>query len=462
MRRFIGSSFISTVYTNDVSAYIPQLWAQESLAILYESLVIANLVHRDFSDTVASYGDTINTRRPGKFRAIRRGMSDDVTDQDLAATNVAVKLDQLPHVSFLLRDAEASKAFKDLVTEYLDPAIRGMAKFVDQVVIGQMPQFMANGVGGLGTMSSSNVKSYILAARNKQNVLLSPEEGRNFIWTPNAETQALSLDLFTAAQNVGDGGNALANAALGRKFGYANYMSQLASSVPAASAPTTNGAINYAIGYSVGTTALTVDGFSAAIGANSWITINGIPYRVASTTGGSTPTVITIAAPGLLYAVANDDVVKVVTPSTVSGTTAAGYDKAITVVGGTPAVGQWVTFGSGAGTSAVYTIVQVPTSTTIVLDRALEATVSNGDAINYGPAGEYSFAFNRNAISLVTRPLATPMQGIGAQSAVVSYNGLSMRATLSYDTRASGTRVTLDMLMGVKVLDTNQGVPIYG
>lgn len=461
MRRFIGMSFISTVYSNDVSAYIPQLWAQESLAILYENLVVANLVHRDFSNVVASYGDTINTRRPGKFKAIRRGMSDDVTDQDLTATNVAVKLDQLPHVSFLLRDAEASKAFKDLVTEYLDPAIKGMAKFVDQVVIGQMPQFMANGVGGLGTMNSTNVKSYILAARNKQNTLLAPEDGRNFIWTPNAETQALSLDLFTASYAVGDGGNALANAALGRKFGYDNYMSQLASSVPAASAPTTNGAINNASGYNVGATALTVDGFSAAIAANSWITINGIPYRVASTTGGSTPTVITIAAPGLLYAVADNDVVKVVTPSTVSGAYAAGYDKAITVNGGTPAVGQWVTFQSGAGTSAVYTIVQVSGST-IVLDRGLEVALSNSDAINYGPSGEFSFAFNRNAISLVTRPLATPMQGIGAQSAVVSFNGLSMRATLSYDTRASGTRVTLDMLMGVKVLDTNQGVPIYG
>lgn len=459
MRPFIGNCFINTVFANDVSAYIPTLWAQESLAILYENLVIANLVHRDFSDTVAAYGDVINTRRPGTFNAIRRGISEDLTDQDLTATNVAVKLDQLPHVSFLLRDGEQSKAFKDLVVEYIDPAVRSMAKFVDQVVLGQMPQFLANSVGGLGTMNSTNVKSYILAARNKQNVNLSPEDGRNLIWTPNAETQALSLDLFTSAQNVGDGGTALSNAALGRKFGYDNYMSQLASSVPASAAPTTNGAINLAAGYAVGTTALTVNGFSAAIGANSFITINGIPYRVASTTGGATPTVITIAAPGLLYSVANADVVKVVTPSTVSGAYAAGYDKGITVNGGSPAVGQWVTF-QAVATSQVYTIIRVSGSV-IYLDRGLVETLSNTDAINYGPSGETSFAFNRNAISLVTRPLATP-QAKGVDSAVVSFNGLSMRATISYDTRSAGTRINLDMLLGVKVIDVKQGALVLG
>lgn len=458
MRLFIGNSFINTVYANDVSAYIPQLWAQESLAILYENLVVANLVHRDFSDIIASYGDTVNTRRPAKFNALRKGSNDDVTDQDATATNVAVKLDQLVHVSFLLRDADTSKSFKDLVTEFLDPAIKAMAKFVDQIVIGQFPQFLANSVGGLGLMTSTNVKSYILNARNKQNVLLAPEEGRSLLWTPNGETQALNLDIFTTAQNVGDGGIALANAALGRKFGYDNYMSQLCPSVPASAATKVSGAINNAAGYNAGTTSITVDGFSAAIGAGSWLTINGVPYRVTSTTGGATPTAIVLAG-GLLYAVADNDVVSVVTPTTVTGGYAAGTYTGITLAGGSPVVGQMISF--QGSTTQVYMIIRVAGSV-VTLDRPLVETLVNGDAANLGPSGDYNFAFNRNAISLVTRPLAMPMQGIGAQSAVISYNGLSMRATLSYDTRSEGTRVNLGMLCGVKVLDTNQGCVLLG
>lgn len=44
------------------SAYIPELWANESLAILEENMVIGNLVHRDFENVIANFGDTVNTR----------------------------------------------------------------------------------------------------------------------------------------------------------------------------------------------------------------------------------------------------------------------------------------------------------------------------------------------------------------------------------------------------------------
>lgn len=33
-------------YNNDVDAYVPEFWANESLAILEESMVMAQLVHR--------------------------------------------------------------------------------------------------------------------------------------------------------------------------------------------------------------------------------------------------------------------------------------------------------------------------------------------------------------------------------------------------------------------------------
>lgn len=34
------------VYDNSISAFIPQFWANESLAILEENMVMGNLVHR--------------------------------------------------------------------------------------------------------------------------------------------------------------------------------------------------------------------------------------------------------------------------------------------------------------------------------------------------------------------------------------------------------------------------------
>src|SRR5581483_11334904 len=124
MQRFnlvLGPAF-NQVYDNNVQAFIPQLWAQESLAILEENMVAAQLVHRDFEETVAQFGDTVNTRRPGQFVAQRKVNSDQVTVQDATATNIQVQLNQHVHVSFLIKDGEESKSFKDLVAEYLAPA----------------------------------------------------------------------------------------------------------------------------------------------------------------------------------------------------------------------------------------------------------------------------------------------------------------------------------------------------
>lgn len=53
-----------TVFDDYPSAYTPQMWANESIAILEENMVIANLVYRDFENEIKDYGDTVNTRKP--------------------------------------------------------------------------------------------------------------------------------------------------------------------------------------------------------------------------------------------------------------------------------------------------------------------------------------------------------------------------------------------------------------
>ena len=64
------------VQTGDTSgfpgAYIPKVWAMESLRILKENMGVSNLVHRDFQNEVASYGDLVHTRRPGEMTVTRR------------------------------------------------------------------------------------------------------------------------------------------------------------------------------------------------------------------------------------------------------------------------------------------------------------------------------------------------------------------------------------------------------
>ncbi|MDE1971183.1 MAG: hypothetical protein KGI50_06455 [Patescibacteria group bacterium] len=461
---------INTFYDNQVDAYVPQLWANESLIILEENMVAAKLVYRDFEPIIQDYGDTVNTRQPAHFVAIRKGASDDVTNQDAIATNVAVVLNQLIHVSFVIRDSQASKSFKDLVTEFLRPAMIAQAKIVDQCILGQVAQFLGNSViSPTGVLDKTTVKDTMLAARGLMNKNLAPETERSLLWSSTSETVALQNELFLAAYATGDGGNALQNATLGRKLGFDNYMSQ---DVPAPTSSGINllggasGAINYTAGYGIGTTTMTINGITGAAANNQWCTIGGIPYRIVShtETAGNT-TSITIASPGLQTAVSNAAIVNIITNGTVNnvGGYPAGYPMYIAVTGFTnfPVVGQFVTFGSSP-TSPVYCIIQVPGDGTIALDRPLDVAINNGDQVNVGPAGSYNFAFHRNAVALISRPLALPPAGVGARAAVVNYNDVSMRALIAYDSVKQGLRVTLDALYGVKVLNTALGCVMLG
>jgi len=455
------------VFANSVDPFIPELWAQEGLAILEENMVATNLVHRDFENQLQAYGDTVNTRRPGEFQSKRKGTNDDITLQDATSTNVAVPLNQHAEVSFLIRDVEQTWSFKDLVATYLAPALLAQARFIDQIVLGQYSQFYANFVGTPGGLTSSNAKDKILDVRNKMNINKAYVSGRNIVWAPSSETNVLKADIILQANTSGDGGAAMRNAMIDRKLGFDHYMGQNMASIGSVTTGSA-GAVNHSGSYAVGTTVLVVDGFTGdAIPSNSFILIGSDPYRVVSsslTTGNTTG--ITIAAPGLRSAVADNAVITPITGGSVnlSGGYAAGWTKTIAVTNPTIKFqdGQMVTFGTSAS-SAVYTIVDAnSTDNTILLDRPLEAAISNSDPIYPMGTGDYNFAFHRNAIALVVRPLALPPAGSGARAAVVNYNGLSLRATLSYNPTKQGTQVTLDMLFGIKVLDTNLGCVLMG
>lgn len=453
-------TIILLAYANDVDAFVPEIWAQESLMILEANLVLGNLVHRDFQNEIQQYGDVVNTRRPAKFTAKRKNVNSNVTIQDATALNVPIKLDQHIHTSFLIRDGEESKSFKSLVQEYLYPAVLSIARRIDETVAAQFYQFTNNAVGQLGTDVD---RTTVVAAREKLNTLFCPDMPgeRNLVVTPNMEGALLNDINFLNTEKTGDNGEAVKNGRLTRKLGFDVILSQVAPSVGAGSTVVT-GAINFSAGYGVGTVALTVNGFSAAITNGSWIAVGGRPYLVVSTTGGATPTIITIAAPGLTRAVANTNVVTVYTPGLINNAAgyAAGFDESLVVdtftVAPKPTQGMTINGGS------TYGLVGVPSLTAVDTDRPLDVAAVDNQVLGLTPAGEYGFAFHRNAIALITRPLATPKAGTGARSFVANFNGLSLRITITYNGEKQGHLVTVDLLGGIKVLDASLGVPVLG
>lgn len=451
-----------TVFANDNDAFIPEVWAKEGLRVLYENLVAAQLVHRDFSNEVANFGDVVNTRRPGKFTTARKTDTDSVETQDASATNVAVPLDQHHHVSFIIKDGEESKGMQSLIATYLEPAFMAVAQGIDEMVLGERYNFIGNLVGQLGSDPTIDT---VIETGTKMDENLAPMMGRNMIVSPATRGALLGIDTFHEADKVGDDGTALREGSLGRKFGFQTHMSQNCKTIVAGD--TRTGAINKTNGYAAGTTTIDVDGFSAAITNGSWITVAGDmrPQLVTGTTGGATPSDITIS-PGLNSSVSNNATVTVYDPALInkSGGYDSGYTKTLTIDGLTlpPRTGQMVTVGATSVSAATkYGALSTPTATELLLNRNLAASINNDAVLGLGPAGNWNFGFHRDAIALVTRPLQLPQSNL-ANSAVENLNGIGVRAVITYDGEAQGHRVTVDLLAGVKTLDTNLGCIMLG
>ena len=461
--------FAKSYFANDLDAFIPEFWANESLAVLEENLVATNLCYRDFENTLAKKGDTVNCQRPNRFTPVRKDLTDNVTVQDATATAVPVKLDQHLHISFLIRDGEESKSNKDLISEYIVPAMKGNARFLDAMVLGQYGSFIDNNAGKLQGQTSGTAKGYLIDLRKKTNDLLWPDISKPLIHTTASEAALLNTDLFVAAEQVGDNGTALRDASLGKKFGFVNLLSQQMGYVIAGQTIRT-GAINNASGYAKATTgALVIDGFTGVLVVGSFIDLDGIPYRVTATTatlGNATGMTLDRA---LDYAVVDNAVITVYTPGAVNFASgyAAGYSKEITIDGFSaakgPQKGQMISIGAATSSAwPIYTVMAVNGIVGITLDRPLESSIADNDIVAVGPVGSYNFTFLQDALALVVRPLAMPKAGTGALSSVANYNNLSMRATITYDGNKQGHLVTLDLLCGIKVLDHTFGAVMFG
>ena len=448
---------------NDFSPFVPEWWANETLAILEENMVALGLVHRDFEPMFQMYGDVVNTRRPSEFVAIRKVKTDNITVQDATATNVQVTLDQHIHVSFQVNDLDQRSSMVDLISTYVKPAGLALARSADRVILGQYPRFLPNTVGSLqgGSGGSGYMLQKLASLKTKLDTQKAYEDGRNLIFSPTTESYFLG---DPSSYNVNKAGNAAerTKGEIGEIMGLRTFSAQNMADVLLN--PTGVTKTVQASGASlVGATSIATDGWAAAtdIIVGDWVLINGFPTRVTAVSGtwASTATVMTLTvADGIANGVAdNANIVayKKVLINNASGY-AAGWNKAIefdgTGTGYEPQVGQAVQIGS-----AVYTLIAKPTATSMLLDRSLEALVADNAAIQPLPHGNYNFAFHRNAVTVAVRPLPPVPAGTGARSATINYNDLTVRATMGYDMLGQNMIVTLDFLMGVQVLDTNLG-----
>jgi hypothetical protein len=466
---------------NDNWAYVPEVWAQEGVKILWEEMIFPQTIHTDFNNEVARFGETVHTRKPAEFEAQRKQNDlDDVNTSDASSTDIEVVLNQRIYTSFVLGDGEMSKSFQDLVRIYLLPAMRSNARLVDQAIGGQVYQYMANQAGALGTMTTSNSHGYMLDTRNVMNKNKVPNDQRWFGWTSDAETILQKTDIFKKADEIGDGGRALREAYIGRLAGFNNFYELNLPSVSGATqstATTTTAAV--AAGASTvpvtATTGMEVGTWITAVGAGNPMQITAIatldltvsPVPLNGIASGAAVQIYTTKLVDQAAAIPAGDKTAAVTDGYPAGwMTDIHIDSTGAVV---PQVGQLVSFATAGSPNVLlagrYCILQVTNTASndydILLDRPLETAIANNDVVCLGPDGDYNFAYRRNALAMVNRPLYLPASGIGVKAATGQDNGIALRVTITYDGVKEATRITIGSLFGLKVLDVDQGAVCY-
>ena len=199
----------------------PDIIAREALMVLRNNAVMANLVHRDYSeDFVGAVGDTITVRKPATFVANEYAGS--ISVQDATETAVPVVMDKHLDVSFAVTAKQMTMDIADFSKQLLVPAMQAFADKVDKLLIALEKDATSRHPHAEGVIAPAD----LIAARKFLTENAAPLADRRFVVGATAEADLLGNELFVSAEKIGDNGTALREASLGRKFGMDCYVDQ--------------------------------------------------------------------------------------------------------------------------------------------------------------------------------------------------------------------------------------------
>lgn len=202
-----------------MSTYLsPQIIARESLIVLENELVFANLVHRDYSKEFQQVGSTVTVRKPTTFSST--AVSDTVSVNTPTESSVNVVLNSHLDITFNVTSQELSLTIVDFSKQLIQPAMRAHAQKVDELIAELYIDIPA-----CGTVTGTAVIADFLRARKALNDQKAPMQDRNFVVGPLTEAAALGIEAFLTAEKRGTT-MAIKDANMGRVLGFDFYMDQ--------------------------------------------------------------------------------------------------------------------------------------------------------------------------------------------------------------------------------------------
>lgn len=229
---------------NVMTDVVPILIAK-GLQTLRSTCALTRTVNRDFENTPAHQGDTVNVYIPSS--AVDEDVVPSVTkaaNNDSKPKRVGVPLNQWRHSGFYLTDKEAGDIIDGVQASQAAEHVKALAQGINKYIFSKYKKVYGF-VGTPGTTPFATDSTAATQARKILNKMEAPLDSRYGILDPDAEANALELMKFASAANTNDT-NAIIKGQLGEKYGLLWLMDQQVpthTSTPlTAGAATVNGA----------------------------------------------------------------------------------------------------------------------------------------------------------------------------------------------------------------------------
>jgi hypothetical protein len=459
--------------TAQTSNLIPKFWAFEGLKRMKQAYNMGKTITTEFSKLISQRGDTVHANIPGALDFNRRKDGEDITIQNPTSTDVPVVLNQIISTSFRIYAGQASLSGQELFDTFMPGAVDALNNGVNRAIMGAIPQFMPRVIGGLGELVSNNCIARLVAARRKSKEF--GEMGRlpYLAVTDGTEEQLLNNATFVQANTSSDGSQTQRNGYIGPKFNLDVFAPYGLPAVDTTTALPYFGKVNNALGYPVGTTEIAYDDYSGpsptgsssssssssgtliyppAIG--SWVSIAGCrePFKVAA----GTTNALLVLDRALTSAIVNDAVIEFAQSTRTSSAYDKDYIHSLDVVDA-----SFLRVGNPVSLNGYnYTVMKVDTAeNTVMLDRPLEVLSGANSVLAVFPVGNYNFCYRKDAIAIVNRPLLV-MPDSNMYTAIGKDASISV--SIDWDYKARCSVVTMEKLIGIKVLDIYRGFLMLG
>lgn len=208
---------------------IVKLLATDALPALQNTMIMGNLVNRDYENVLAASGDTVNVPIPGTAVANNISETGTVQSQNQGLGNAQIVLNMHVESSFTIPDVTKAIAHPALLMAYMQPAINAVGERMESDILSMYINFTANaslGTGGSGLASESTID---LAETALFNAKVGGAQ-KFLVCGAGAYSDVRQLPRFTEMQTSGDGA-AIASGVVGQLKGFKVYRHTLAPKV---------------------------------------------------------------------------------------------------------------------------------------------------------------------------------------------------------------------------------------